>query len=273
MRAWLCLFVLMGPGISWAAEPLQEKEWTVDGVVRQGLVHNPALHRKSPTPIVFAFHGHGGTMQHAARTMSYHTHWPEAIVVYLQGLNTPGKLTDPQGKRPGWQHSKGDQDDRDLKFFDVVLASLKKDHQVDESRIYCTGHSNGGSFTYLLWSARGDVFAAVAPSAAIPGKELTNLKPKPVLHVAGESDPLVKWDWQKRTIDALRLSNGCDATGMPWDKDGELIGTIYPSKSQTPLVTLISPGGHAFPSEAPRLITKFFKQHAKKGVPLLKGDT
>ena len=101
----------------------------------------------------------------AARSFGYHTLWPEAIVVYMQGLPTPGK-TDPDGKQPGWQRLAGDQQDRDFKFFDAVLADLKKDYKVDAKRVYATGHSNGGGFTYLLWSTRGDIFAAMGPSAA-----------------------------------------------------------------------------------------------------------
>ena len=81
----------------------------------------------------------------------------------MQGLPTPGQLTDPEGKRNGWQKTVGDQKDRDLKFFDAVLTKLKADYKVDESRIYSMGHSNGGGFTYLLWAARGDQFAAFAP--------------------------------------------------------------------------------------------------------------
>ena len=34
-------------------------------------------------------------MYFAARGMAFHNVWPEAIVVYMQGLNTPGRLTDP----------------------------------------------------------------------------------------------------------------------------------------------------------------------------------
>ena len=90
-----------------------------------------------------------------------------------------------------------------------------------------------------------------APSAATPGAEVRNLKPKPALHVAGEKDPLVKWDWQKRTMDAVRKLNGCDAEGTAWDKAGDLIGTKYPSKTGTPFVSLIYPGDHKYPS-APR---------------------
>jgi polyhydroxybutyrate depolymerase len=150
-----------------ADEPLIRRELRVDGVAREALLHVPAQAKDKPCPVVFAFHGHGGNMNHSARTFGYHLLWPEAIVIYPQGLNTPGRLTDPEGKKPGWQGSVGDQGDRDLKFFDAMLADLRANHQVDDRRIYSTGHSNGGGFTYLLWAARGDVFAAVAPSAAV----------------------------------------------------------------------------------------------------------
>jgi polyhydroxybutyrate depolymerase len=244
---------------------LVPREWTIDGAPRQALLYVPASAATSPAPVVFAFHGHGGSMQGAARMFDYHHVWPEAIVVYMQGLNTPGRLTDPEGKKPGWQSAPGILGDRDFKFFDAVLASLKADHKVDDRRIYATGHSNGGGFTYLLWRTRGDVFAAVAPSAAAgPGAEWTNhiaaLTPKPVLHLAGEKDPLVKYEWQQAGMEALRKLNGCEAEGTQW---GNEWCTLYPSKTGTPVVTLIHPGGHNFPAEAPALFVKFFKEHAK----------
>ncbi len=240
-----------------AADTLTRREWKVDGVLREALVYIPPKAKTEATPVVFAFHGHGGSMNHAARMFGYHTLWPEAMVVYMQGLNTPGKLTDPEGKKPGWQHGLGDQGDRDLKFFDAVLADLKAEYRVDEKRLYATGHSNGGGFTYLLWAARGDRFAAMAPSAAA-ARNLARLKPKPVLHVAGENDPLVKFAWQEQTMNALRKLNECGA-GKPWAKDC----TIYESRVGVPVVTFIHPGTHKFPEAAPAIIVKFFKQHAR----------
>jgi polyhydroxybutyrate depolymerase len=261
-----------------AAEELTRQQWEVEGVTREALVYAPPAAKTTSSPVVFAFHGHGGNMKQAAMGFAYHKHWPEAIVVYMQGLNTPGTLTDTEGKKPGWQKTVGDQNDRDLKFFDAVLTTLKQDYKVDQKRIYATGHSNGGGFTYLLWAARGDVFAAVAPCAAAaligdPPDDLPaalapwvekakttmkNLKPKPVLHMAGENDPLVRFDWQKRTIDGLRKLNGCDE-GKPW---GEHC-TLYPSKTGTPVVTYIHSGRHELPRDVPLVIVKFFKQHAK----------
>jgi len=243
---------------------LAQRDWQVDGASRTALVYSPPTASQTPAPVIFAFHGHGGTMAHAARSFAYHTHWPEAIVVYMQGLPTPGQLTDPEGKRPGWQKTPGDQGDRDLHFFDAVLASLKSDYKVDEKRIYSTGHSNGGGFTYLLWGTRGDVFAAVAPSAAGAARNRRLLKPLPALHLAGTNDPLVKYAWQEQMMKFIRELNGCDSEGKAWAGAGALVGTEYASKSGTPFVSLISPGTHKFPEEAPALITKFFKEHAKK---------
>lgn len=239
-----------------AADGFKQVDFTVDDVARTAWVYVPASAKTSSTPVVFVFHGHGGNARQVARGFAIERHWPEAIVVYMQGLNTPGKLTDPEGKLPGWQSSVGDQGDRDLKFFDAVLARLKQDCKVDAKRIYSTGHSNGGGFTYLLWLARGNIFAAVAPSAAA-AKYASQLSPKPAMHLAGESDPLVKFEWQKLTMDAVRKINNCAATGEPWAKQC----ILYPSKSGTPLVTLIYPGGHQFNAAAPALIVKFFKEH------------
>jgi polyhydroxybutyrate depolymerase len=279
MRRFASAIVLLYSAWNLAtAADLTRLEWKVEGVTREALVYVPPAAKTTASPVVFAFHGHGGNMKQAAATFAYHKYWPEAIAVYMQGLNTPGALTDTEGKRPGWQKTAGDQDDRDLKFFDTVLATLKRDYQVDTRRIYATGHSNGGGFTYLLWGMRGDVFAAVAPCAAaamigdpsddLPAalasqveaakKTMKTIRPKPVLHMAGENDPLVRFAWQKRTIDGLRKLNGC-GPGQPW---GEHC-TLYPSPTGTPVVTYIHPGGHQFPHDVPPLIVKFFQENPK----------
>jgi polyhydroxybutyrate depolymerase len=206
--------------------------------------------------VVFVFHGHGGNMRQAARSFALDREWPGAISVYMQGLPTPGGLTDPDGRLPGWQGLKGSQGDRDLKFFDAVLARLKKEFKVDERRIYATGHSNGGAFTYLLWAERGEVFAAVAPSAAALAV-VRKLKPKPAMLLAGENDRLVKFQWQRTMMNAVRRVNGCAPEGKPWD----VHCTLYPSASGTPVVTFIHGGGHEFNRAAPRLIAKFFQEN------------
>lgn len=240
---------------------LRRHELMVDGVGRELLLYAPESAKAQKSPVIFGFHGHGGNMNNSARTYHFHLLWPEAIVVYPQGLNTPGKLTDPEGKKPGWQNSPGDQGDRDLKFFDAMLAKLHDLYQVDDDRVYSSGHSNGGGFTYLLLATRGDKLAAVAPSASAAGKVRDLLKPKPVLHIAGENDPLVKFAWQKFTIDHIIKLNRCGA-GVPWELDANC--TFYPPSSGAPVITAIHPGDHSYPRQAPELIVKFFKLHKRQ---------
>ncbi len=248
--------LLAGVGTGGAVETLTPRRWLVEGTMREALVYAPATARTNPAPVVFAFHGHGGSMRQAARMFRYHTHWPEAIVVYPQGLNTPGRLTDPAGRRSGWQSAVGEQDDRDLKFFDAICADLTTEFSVDAQRVYATGHSNGGGFVYVLWAARGDRLTAVAPSAAVAGRSLPALTPKPVLQVAGRHDELVNFAWQQRTLNQLRRLNQC-GEGKPWP--GEMHCTLYPSSQGTPVVAFLHPGAHRFPPAAPALIVKFFQ--------------
>jgi polyhydroxybutyrate depolymerase len=243
-----------------AVADAQKMEWTVDGVAREGLVHAPTKESPDGPPLVFGFHGHGGSMQNAERSFKIHDLWPEAVVVYLQGLPTPGRLTDPEGKKAGWQAFPGDQGDRDLKFFDAVLAALQDKYKVNRRRVYATGHSNGGGFTYLLWASRPDAFAAIAPSAAAGARPQKDSKPCPTLHLAGEKDPLVKFEVQMRAVAAIRTFNGCEDQGKDWDKGC----TLYPSSKDAPVVTFIHPGTHQYPSEGPALIVKFFNEHARK---------
>jgi len=255
---WGVVVLLLALVSPWArGAELQSIHLTVDGVARTALVYLPPQAKTQPTPVVFVFHGHGGSAANAARSFAFDREWPEAISVYPQGLLTPGQLTDPEGKRAGWQASVGDQGDRDLQFFDALLARLKQDFKVDSKRIYVTGHSNGGGFTYLLWLARGDVMAAVAPSSAAARYAL-ELKPKPALILGGQSDPLVKFAWQQMMMNTVRKINGCAPTGEPWEK----VCTLYPSAGGTPLVTYVHPGGHQLQPEEPRLIARFFREQA-----------
>ncbi|YCM42311.1 acetylxylan esterase [Verrucomicrobiaceae bacterium 227] len=260
-RAYFLLitFFAMSP-MAFAKNKATRMTWEVNGAEREALVYVPSSAKKEDVPLVLAFHGHGGRMMGAVRMFRIHEVWPEAIVVYPQGLKTPGKLTDPEGRMSGWQSGAGNQEDRDLKFFDVMLADLSKKFKVDAKRIYATGHSNGGAFTYLLWAERGEKLAAVAPSAAIGDRDLRKAKPLPVMHLAGSNDPLVKFTWQKVMIGAVKRWNGCSERGQEWAE----LATLYPSEGGTPVVTVIHPGGHGFLASGPELIARFFQSQKRK---------
>lgn len=229
-------------------------QFTVDGLPREALVYAPEK-LDSPAPVIFGFHGHGGSMRSASRTFHFHELWPEAIVVYMQGVPTPGRLTDPEGKRNGWQHNQGDHNDRDLKFFDAVLTALKEKYKVDDKRIFASGHSNGGGFTYLLWLSRSDRLAGVVASAA-GGRGITKLKPKNAMHIAGRNDPLVKFAGQQLTMNAVRQTLNLTTDAVPWNDKGRK----YQTKEGYSWIEVIHDGDHKYPAFAPDLTIRFFKE-------------
>ena len=245
-----------------APEGFVEKTWTVDGVKRTALVRVPAA-VSGPLAVVFGWHGHGGRSTHSAGRWGYADIDTASILVFPQGLPTVSPLVDKEGRMPGWQTSVTSEGGRDIKLFDTILADLKKQHAVDDRRIYSMGHSNGAAFSYLLWQARPEVLAAigsVAGSLRGDGKPPSSL---PVIHVAGENDPLVKFTWQQATFAAVKRFNGCADEGKAWAKEGVLEATIYASSKGAPLVTAIHGGGHEYAKGSTELIVRFFKENPK----------
>ena len=246
---------------------VSKREWTVDGVVRTALVClPPAANRTAETPLVFCWHGHGGTAVHSRATAAFEIAWPEAIVVYPQGLKTVSPLVDPEGKKSGWQTGAGNDGDRDIKLYDAMIDSLRTEYKLDGRHTYSAGHSNGGFFSYLLWQTRGATLAAIGPVAGAYLKPTTEIKPLPVIHVAGKDDPIVKFSWQERTFVNVRAANACTSDGKPWATEGGLAATLYESSKGAPLVTVIHEGGHEYPKGSSALITRFFKEHAQAAV-------
>jgi len=235
-------------------------EWRIDGIPRQAIVLPAAGPASLPAPVLFVFHGHGGSMQKSAMK-GFRELWPEAVTVCPQGLATrTGR--DPDGRRAGWQQKVGDHDNRDVKFFDAMLTTLRENYHIDDSRVFATGHSNGGGFTYLLWGVRGSRLAAIAPFSAGAGglRNAKPLKPLPVFHGAGQKDSIVPFENQMRTMKAVRAFNQCDPNGRPWAKAGTLVCTFYPSGQGAPFVSAVHQGAHAYPDEASALIVRFFKE-------------
>ena len=241
-----------------AAAGIGPREWTVDGVRREALVYVPDTAKTTAAPVVFVWHGHGGGMRQSAWSFPIHTQWPEAIVVHPHGLPTPSLLVDPEGKKPGWQQKKGEQGDRDLRFFDAMLASLKEECKVDEKNIFCAGYSNGGMMTFLLWSERPGVFRAFAPCACVSLPAVPLTVPKPALFLMGEADELVKPEWMRASVTRLKTLNKCAPEGTPWGPPG---ATLFPSSADAPLVVITHPGGHMIPQGGKTAeLIKFFRQ-------------
>jgi polyhydroxybutyrate depolymerase len=239
-----------------------QREWTVDGEKRTALLRIPK-DAKGSLAVVFGWHGHGGNSLHSAMSWGYDKVDTTSILVFPQGLNTPVPLVDKEGRLPGWQTAVGDQGDRDLHLFDLILTDLKKEQKVDVRRIYSMGHSNGAVFSYVLWQARADVLAAIGPVAGCMTPRMKDFKPLPVIHIAGRKDPIVQYAWQEATFAAVKQVNQCVKEGSSWAKEGVMEATLYTSSKTAPLVTALHPGGHEFPKESALLIDRFFKENPK----------
>lgn len=239
-----------------SASHAQRMTWTVDGVQREALVFRP-LGAAAKSPVVFAFHGHAGTMRGASEELDFRHAWPRAIVVYMQGLPTASG-GDPGGVRSGWQTEAGQLGGRDLKFFDAVLATLHEKFSVDDNRVYAMGFSNGAFFTYLLWQERPNIFAAFAPCAGMifPGVHLT--VPKPAFIVAGAADERIGPRLRDAAIKTVRDLDSATNNGVSCGAGCSL----YASPSGTNVRVLIHPGGHEYPVSVSPMIVNFFKNHA-----------
>ncbi len=231
----------------------------VDGVEREALVYEgqgpiPAGGR----PLIFAWHGHGGGMKQASFSYDIHDAWPEATVVYPQGLPTKGK-TDAAGVKRGWQQNVGQENDRDIHFFDALLTYVMVNSKIDKSRIYSMGHSNGARFSYVLWQSRGNVFAGYGISGSPAIGMVREFNPNNVMVIAGETDPIVNYKGQ---VISLQLIARLDGVTLPNLKPDGTVHT-YSGKGGLEIVTLLHPTGHIIPQGAIPAMVSMFKRHHK----------
>jgi len=227
--------------------------WNVDGVQRQALVFAPSSDKPGEKhPLIFGFHGHGGNMNHASKGMHFQDLWPEAIVVYPQGLPSPTPR-DPEGNAPGWQIDAGQNGDRDLKFFDTMLSDLKKKYTVDGSKVFTVGFSNGSAFSYLLWAKRAKDLAAIGICAG--RMTSTPSDARPLIAIAGQSDKLIPFSEQEDTLARARKVDHTDDTPQSCGTNCSL----YKGKGDSSVMVLVHPGGHIVPPWAGQAIVDFFQ--------------
>ncbi len=213
----------------------------------------------APAPaLVFVFHGRGGSAEGAAERIALHRHWPEAVIVYPQGVPGQKAMRDPEGTRPSWQRLPGELEDRDVRFFDAAREALCLSHGCDRRRVYLLGQSNGGRFANLLWRLRGERIAALCSAGSQGGKLIPGSPPRPVLMVIGEKDRVAPRAGQEKSIALARALLGTDPATA--SLDGLLRSERGPGGME--LAVYLHPGGHEFPRAALPPIVAFFARHA-----------
>jgi polyhydroxybutyrate depolymerase len=166
---------------------------SVDGLEREYILHLPKSYTGDTLlPLVIVFHGGGGT----ASQIKSHTKFNKLadkegfIVVYPNSVDknwSDGRIGD---KLP----MKRD----DVRFISILIDTLASKYRVDTKRIFSTGISNGGFFSFYLALKLSHKILAIAPvTANIPENLKDEYKPEyPVslLLINGTEDPLVKYD-------------------------------------------------------------------------------
>ena len=166
---------------------------TADGRVRSYLVSD--LSNGEPAPLLFVLHGFGGN----AQAMSSFTNIEDsldaydldAVVVYPSGTGAEQGL--PQSWNAGTccPFATFDLVD-DVAFFDELIASLIAQYEIDTTRVWVVGHSNGGMMAYRLACELSTRITAIGVAAgALVIDTCAPARPVSALHVHGELDTVV----------------------------------------------------------------------------------
>lgn len=167
---------------------------SVEGVERQYLVHVP---EKVPAgkllPVVISLHGGGAdaNWQMTRTGLNATADKHGFLVVYPQGtLAVVGKArTWNAGSCCGRAQRKNVDD---VAFIRALIDDLKRHYQVDPTRIYATGMSNGAMMAYRLACELADRIAAISAVAGTLGIDhCVPSRPIGLLHFHGTADRYV----------------------------------------------------------------------------------
>lgn len=155
------------------------KKMSVSG--REIHVYAPS-NLKDNSPLLISCHG----MDQDPNYQQSNTHWEAVadtagfVVVYPRGgtgMNT-------------WDIS----GDKDTKWMTEIISQMSKDYKIDTKRVYLSGFSMGGMFTYHSMSKIADKIAAFAPTSGtnVMGASKAQ-RPVPIIHPHGTNDDVLNY--------------------------------------------------------------------------------
>jgi len=242
-------------------------------------VHVPAGYDKSkPVPLVLILHGAGGNGLLYLTKCGWGTKSDEAGFIAAAPDGLPAKPTQPvnfltnpnlwnDGQlRPISPRARVN----DIAFFKALIADLEQRYNIDTSRVYVAGHSNGAGMTFRLGGEMADVFAAIAPVAShCWAANPKPSRPVPTLYIIGNQDTLVPvaggtstTPWNTRQLPPVSesLSKWAKAIGdsptpeLVIEKNGMKIMTYPALNNGTDMFAYYVEGqGHNWPGGKPML--------------------
>jgi polyhydroxybutyrate depolymerase len=250
--AAMILSALCPVRLTGAAAP-ERVEMQLGDTARTARVYPGAESDRRPSPLVIVFHGLADSAWNFAGIVAFHEEWPEATVVYPEGL----PREDRAGRR-GWHGFRDNDINQDMAFTDLLLETLADRYLVDPSRVYVTGFSNGGHMTFNLLVDRPCRFAAFAPIGAL-GEYVSDADtPRPVIYLFGREEPREYSDEWQKTVVALARINRATGEKREWAPG---LTEFLPGPGGQPTVYGLYGAGHVWPSGGNELIVRFFREH------------
>lgn len=171
---------------------------SLGGLERTYRIHLPSGHdRTKIAPLVFLFHGGGGTGQGMEKlTQGGFNRLADRegfIIVYPDGIEK--HWNDGRGLEAYRAHRENIDD---VGFISALIEHLIRTLNIDSNRIYAAGISNGGQFSQRLACELSDRIAAIGVVAIQLPEHLPSScapkRPVSVLMMPGTEDPLVPWE-------------------------------------------------------------------------------
>ncbi len=189
---WFLFLVFTGAGF---AQQTISGTIVHDGLTREYLLYVPASYTGSEAvPLVFNFHGLGSN---ATQQMFYGDFRAIAerenfLIVHPQGT------INLQTGQAFWNVMPGSSDVDDIGFASALIDTLLLEYNINESRIYSTGMSNGGFMSYALACSLSDRFAAIASvTGSMTHNQLAQCNPEnvtPIMEIHGTADLVVPFE-------------------------------------------------------------------------------
>ena len=117
----------------------------------------------------------------------------------------------PEGISKSWDIS----GNRDINFMLAIIDEMVEKYDIDRGRVYLSGFSMGGMFTYHAMNKIADRIAAFAPISGYPMGGATaspNVRPIPIIHTHGTSDDVVTFSNVQKNLNVWIKHNGCPET-------------------------------------------------------------
>jgi polyhydroxybutyrate depolymerase len=234
----------------------------------------PGLDRSRPVPVVLVFHGYGQSVAGVVR-MSGFDEWARRegfLVVYPYSVGLGWNAEDCCGAGTRLAVD-------DAGFVDDLLADLGNRYRLDRRRIYATGISNGGIFSYYLACHRAATFAAVGPVAATMFPPCEPSRRVSVIHVHGLDDRVLPFeggrgvhpgfDWPpvEDAIDFWRHRDGCRPPTTRTMGEATISASRCKKGTAVKLIT-VDGQGHTWPDEpidTSAAVWRFFESHPRPG--------